>query len=104
MVIMSEVKTYVLIKDFNKMGSAVMGFGIDKESDLRCRHLLCRCLLIAKSPIQVVKLGGPNVLDVYAEYAPYWFTENEQDLLDICITGQMPDVLEDGTIVNFPIR
>ena len=104
MVIMSKIKTYVLIKDFNKMGSAVMGFDIDKESDLRCRHLLCRCLLIAKSPIQVVKLGGPNVLDVYAEYAPYWFTENEQDLLDICITGKMPDVLEDGTIVNFPIR
>lgn len=102
--IMEKIKTYIVVKDFNKMGSVVMGFNTDEESDLRCRHLLSRCLLTAKPPIQVVKLGGPNALDVYAEYAPYSFTDNEQVLLGICLTGQMPDVLEDGTIVNFPIR
>lgn len=104
MSIMDEIKTYVVIKDFNKDGSAVMGFSLTKEEDLRCRHLLCRCLLIAKPPLQVVKLGGPDALNVYGEYAPYWFAEKEQDLLDICITGQMPDVHEDGTISNFPVR
>ena len=93
--IMEKIKTYIVVKDFDKIGSVVMGFNTDAESDLRCRHLLSRCLLIAKSPIQVVKLGGPNALDIYAEYAPYLFTDNEQVLLDICLTGQMPIIVED---------
>lgn len=60
--------------------------------------------MIAESPLQVVKLGGIGALEVYSEYAPYYFAKDEQEMLDICITGKMPDVHEDGTITNFPVR
>jgi hypothetical protein len=85
---MQTSEIYLVIHDFNKSGSACMIFAKDKDFEF---HMLYgRCLGIAKPPLQVVMLGGRNALDVYSEYKPYTFYTNEQDMLDICISGNAP--------------
>lgn len=86
----STFQRFIVIKDFWKIGSACMGFGPD-EGEL-FRATLSKCSLIAKEPLQVVRLGGPSArcLETYGEYGPYTFYDNPQDLLDICITGNCP--------------
>lgn len=83
-----EHDRYIVIKDFNKIGSAVMGY--TKETSTKFRNLLSRCDWIAKSPIQVVLVAGPNALNIYYEYAPFFVYDDEQDLIDICLTGNCP--------------
>lgn len=90
---------FIVIKDFYKIGSAVMYF--NKENDEEFRSLLSRCLMLAKSPLQVVRLGGPNCLDIYAEYAPYTVIAEEQEMLNICITGNCPGYTEEEYIKLF---
>lgn len=70
--------------------------GFDEEHDVEFRLLLSKCLMLAKEPLQVVKLGGPDVLNVYAEYGPYAFYDNEYDLIKICMPGVCP-----GTVNPF---
>lgn len=86
----SKFQSFIVIKDFWKVGSACMGFAEDE--DVLFRATLSKCLLIAKSPLQVVRLNGPSAecLEVYAEYAPYTFFDDPQALLDICISGECP--------------
>lgn len=86
----SKFHNFIVIKDFWKIGSICMGFA-DNE-DLKFRETLSRCSLIAKTPLQVVRLGGGSAkcLEIYSEYSPYTFTDNPQDLLDVCLTGQCP--------------
>lgn len=79
---------FIVIKDRNKLGSAVMGF--DKEHDQEFRELLSRCDLIAQSPLQVVRLGGKHCLYVFSEYSPYTVINDRQDLLNIAISGNCP--------------
>lgn len=77
-------KYWIVIKDFRKHGSVCKGY--TSEEDEHFREILARCLGIAKPPLQVVRLGGPDCLDGYGEYAPYSFVE-DQDLLNVCLTG-----------------
>ena len=85
---------YIVIKDFYKIGSAVMGF--NAEEDIRFRHLLCRCLLLGKrKDLQVVRMGGPECLYMYGEYGPYFVFDNDQDLIDICLIGDCPGYVND---------
>ena len=86
----SNFKSFIVIKDFWKIGSACMGFSEDEDELFRAT--LSKCLLIAKDPLQVIRVGGPNAecLEIYAEYKPYTFYDNPQDMLDICITGNCP--------------
>lgn len=79
---------FVVVKDFWKIGSAVMAF--NEERDEQFRFLLGRCLLIAKPPLQVIRIDGERGLEIYAEYKPYTLITKEQDLLDICISGNAP--------------
>lgn len=81
-------KNYIVVHNFNKIGSAVMEF-TDKNIDALNR-LFGQCMAIAESPVQVVRLGGPNALEVYSEYSPYTFVTSEQELLNMCITGNVP--------------
>ena len=46
--------------------------------------------LLAKSPIQVVTLGGVNALDVYTEYLPYTFELDKEKLVNMVISGDVP--------------
>ena len=78
-------KYYIVIKDFRKHGSLTKGYTEEEEEHFR--EILSRCLGIAKSPLQVIRLGGPMCLDVYGEYAPYTFVD-DQDLLDACLSGK----------------
>ena len=57
------------------------------EHEEEFRLLLGKCLGIAQPPLQVVRIGGPKCLDVYGEYAPYTYANTEQEILDICISG-----------------
>lgn len=81
-------KSYLVIHDFNKIGSAVMEFTENSINDLN--RLFGQCLMIAEPPVQVVRLGGPNALEVYSEYSPYTYVTAEQELLNMCITGDVP--------------
>jgi hypothetical protein len=83
-----EHDRYVIIKDFYKIGSAVMGF--DKESDLEFRTVLSKCLLLHEAPLQVVRVGGPHCLDMYGEYGPYTVYDDYKDLIQICVSGNCP--------------
>lgn len=60
-------RDFIIVKDFYKYGSACMCFKPDDQNSFR--YLLTQCLLLAKWPIQVVRLGGPKALDSYGEYA-----------------------------------
>lgn len=82
---------YIVIKDFYKIGSAVKGFNNDTSQEFRI--LLAKCRYIAKSPIQVVHIGGPEALFGYGEYGPYTVYENDNDLLQICVTGKCPGIV-----------
>lgn len=84
----AKYTNFIVIKDFYKIGSAVMGYS--QERDEEFRNILSRCLLISKSPLQVVRLGGNKALETYGEYAPYVIFDDSQDLLDICISGNCP--------------
>ena len=82
---------FIVIKDFYKMGSAVMGFTF--EQDVEFRSVLSRCLMIAQSPLQVVRLSGRKSLTTWGEYSPYTVYDNVQDLLDISISGNCPGTI-----------
>lgn len=87
-------RDFIIVKDFYKYGSACMCFKPDDQNSFR--YLLTQCLLLAKWPIQVVRLGGPKALDSYGEYAPYTFYTDSQDLLNICMSGEAPGVYLPG--------
>lgn len=79
---------FVVIKDFYKMGSAVLGYNADTDVEFRLQ--LSKCLYLAKPPLQVVRLGGPNCLEVYSEYKPYFLLDNEYEGIHICQSGVCP--------------
>ena len=79
---------FIVIKDFYKIGSAVMGY--DMEHEQKYRELLLKCSLLAKSPLQVVRVGGPMALYGYGEYGPYTVYDSEFDLINICLSGECP--------------
>lgn len=88
-------RDFIIVKDFYKYGSACMCFKPDNENAFR--YLLTQCLLLAKWPIQVVRLGGgENALEIYGEYAPYTFYTDPQDLLNIYMSGEAPGVYLPG--------
>lgn len=77
---------YIVIKDFYKIGSAVVGFTQQQLSLFEEYYL--RCTLNAKSPVQVVFLAGKTALTCYGEYEPYTIYEDPMDLVQMCITGE----------------
>lgn len=77
---------YIVIKDFYKRGSAVIGF--TKEQVSLFEEYYLRCTLNAKSPIQVIFLSGKTALTCYGEYSPYTIYEDPMDLVQMCITGE----------------
>ena len=83
----SKYKYFIVIKDRNKLGSAVLGY--DEENEENFRLQLSKCLNLAMSPIQVVRLGGPNCLFVFSEYKPYFLVE-ELEAIQICLKGDCP--------------
>lgn len=85
---MQKNPDYIVVHDFNKVGSACMKFEPDDKK--RFKRILATCLNLAKPPIQVVRLGGPDVLNVYCEYSPYTFVTEEQELINMCLYGNVP--------------
>lgn len=96
---MSEVKVdleeyqkertlFVVIKDYYKIGSAVIGF--NRRDEVAFRYLLSRCDCLARSPLQVVRISGPMALFGYGEYGPYTVYDEDIDLINICVTGNCP--------------
>lgn len=79
---------FVVIKDFYRLGSAVMGF--DETQDEPFRLALAKCLNLAEPPLQVIRLSGPHCLDMYSEYKPYTVFDDYKDLVQICLSGKCP--------------
>ena len=82
---------FCIIKDFRKHGSAVWGWNAKENPEEKTTAL--RCMLLAKSPIQVVMLGGHECLSVYSEYSPYTILENVMQGVKMCISGEVPGEL-----------
>lgn len=81
---------FIVLKDFKKLGSLVMGF--NQDTDLQYRSTLAKCDMAARGDVQVVALGGPNCLEVYAEYAPYTILTSELEAVKICMSGNCPGI------------
>lgn len=79
---------YIIIKDRDKQGSAVIGF--NESQDLEFRETLAKCEIMAQLPLQVIRLGGKRCLEIYGEYAPYTIVNSVQEILDIVRTGNCP--------------
>ena len=79
---------FIVLKDFKKLGSLVMGF--KEEDDTQYRSTLAKCDMAARGDVQVVALGGPKCLEVYAEYAPYTILTSELEAVKICMSGNCP--------------
>lgn len=82
---------FCIIKDFRKCGSAVCGWNAKENSEEKTTAL--RCMLLAKSPIQVVMLGGHEGLSVHSEYSLYTILENGMQGVKMCISGEVPGEL-----------
>ena len=97
-----ERTLFVVVKDFYKVGSAVMGF--NRKDEVAFRYLLSRCDCLAKSPLQVVRISGPMALDGWGEYGPYTVYDNDLDLINICVSGDCPGIpnpfIEDSPYVK----
>ena len=100
----TKCKHFIVVKDFWKIGCACMGFFDDE--DILFRSTLSKCLLIAKPPLQVIRLDGHDnsVLDVYGEYKPYNHCNDVQELLDICISGNAPGMDNPLVLKNPALR
>ncbi len=83
-----EPDRFVVIKDFNKIGSVV--YACTKEDRLKFIGIANTLRDISKSPIQVVTLLGKDALDVYSEYKPYTFETDEEELIKMVISGEVP--------------
>ena len=79
---------FCVIKDFRKRGSAVFGWNAHEDGDSQANAMRCR--LLAKSPIQVVTLGGPDCLYMYSESAPYTILRDSMEGVQMCVTGNVP--------------
>ncbi len=79
---------FCVIKDFRKRGSAVWGW--NKNTNPEEKTTAMRCLLLAKSPIQVVMLSGADCLFTYSEYAPYTILKDGMEGVQMCISGDVP--------------
>ena len=81
---------FIIIKDFNKIGSCVLQY--TPEEHILFMRDANRLRSLAKSPIQVVLIGGPNALEIYGEYAPYTFyTRNDLDKIqEMILTQNVP--------------
>lgn len=79
---------YIVIHDFNKIGSAVKGY-TRNELEL-FSEIISRCNRLAKSPIQVIRVGGPKALSTWSEYAPYTIVEDDFELVKMVVTGECP--------------
>lgn len=93
-----ENTDFCVIKDFYKIGSVVFGWNRDKNPEVKSHAL--RCALFAKPGIQVVRLGGPDCLYMYSEYAPYTIVEDGMEAFMMCKTGNVPG--EDNPYVRRP--
>lgn len=82
-----DVVDFIVVKDFRKCGSLCIGYKPQDNDKFRL-HLL-KCLLVAKSPIQVVRVGGYGSLEMFNEYSPYTFTD-EQTIYNACLYGEVP--------------
>ena len=79
---------FCIIKYFRKRGSAVWGWNAKENPEEKTTAL--RCMLLAKSPVQVVMLGGHGCLSIYSEYSPYTILENGMQGVKMCISGEVP--------------
>lgn len=86
----ADCDRFIVLKDFKKLGSLVMGF--NEETDLQYRSILSKCDMAAKGDVQVVALGGPKCLEVYSEYAPYTILTSEYEAVKICMSGNCPGI------------
>lgn len=89
---------FVVIKDFYKIGSVV--YACTEEEHLDFVEMANRLRLLAKSPIQVVILGGKTALDVYGEYKPYIFEKDKQKLVDMVSSGNIPGKVNEFAMAN----
>lgn len=86
----SRCDRFIVLKDFKKLGSVVMGFNDETDTQYRC--ILSKCDMAARGDVQVVALSGPSCLEAYSEYAPYTILTSECAAIRICMSGNCPGV------------
>lgn len=97
---MNKSPKYLIIHDYNKVGSACMKFSPEQNDEFW--DLCDECRRLAKPGLQIVSLTGKDALNAYSEYKPYVFYEDKNDIIDICISGNAPGVSYKEVITSVP--
>lgn len=65
-------------------------FGWNRNTNPGAKSVAMRCALFVPPVIQIVRLGGPDCLYMYCEYAPYTIIEDGMEAFRICKSGEIP--------------